>query len=67
MQGKRLDHSLISLGGTLIPSPEFPEQTGYSGKHRTVGTKLSLLVDRAGIPLAVNVARATTTMARSDS
>ncbi len=32
------------------------EQTGYSGKHRAVGTKLSLLVDRAGTPLAVSVA-----------
>src|ERR687890_542650 len=56
LQGKRLDRSLISLDGTLIPSQEFTEQTGYSGKHRAVGTKLSLLVDRAGIPLAVSVA-----------
>ena len=56
VQGKRLDRSLISLDGTLIPSNEFTEQTGYSGKHRRVGTKLSLLVDRAGIPLAVSVA-----------
>jgi len=56
VQGKRLDRSLISLDGTLIPSQEFPEQTGYSGKHRLVGTKLSLLVDRAGTPLAVSVA-----------
>jgi transposase len=31
-------------------------QTGYSGKHRAVGTKLSLLVDRAGTPIAVSVA-----------
>src|SRR5215203_2216044 len=56
VQGKRLDRSLVSLDGTLIPSQEFAEQTGYSGKHRAVGTKLSLLVDRAGIPLAVSVA-----------
>ena len=56
VQGKRLDRSLISLDGTLIPSQEFTEQTGYSGKHRVVGTKLSLLVDRAGTPLAVSVA-----------
>ena len=56
VQSKRLDRSLISLDGTLVPSQEFPEQTGYSGKHRVVGTKLSLLVDRAGIPLAVSVA-----------
>jgi transposase len=56
VQSKRLDRSLVSLDGTLIPSQEFPEQTGYSGKHRMVGTKLSLLVDRDGIPLAVSVA-----------
>jgi transposase len=56
VQGKRLDRSLVSLDGTLIPSQEFAEQTGYSGKHRLVGTKLSLLVDRAGTPLAVSVA-----------
>jgi hypothetical protein len=46
----------VSLGGTLIPSQEFTERTGYSGQHRSVGTKLSVLVDRAGIPLAVSVA-----------
>ena len=31
VQGKSLDRSLISLDGTLIPSQEFTEQTGYSG------------------------------------
>jgi transposase len=56
VQSKRLDRSLVSLDGTLIPSQEFAEQTGYSGKHRAVGTKLSLLVDRAGTPLAVSAA-----------
>jgi transposase len=56
VQSKRLDRSLVSLDGTLIPSQEFTEQTGYSGKHRLVGTKLSLLVDRVGTPLAVSVA-----------
>lgn len=56
VQSKRLDQSLVSLDGTLIPSQEFTEQTGYSGQHRAVGTKLSLLVDRAGTPLAVSVA-----------
>jgi transposase len=56
VQGKRLDRSLVSLDGTLIASQEFTEQTGYSGQHRAVGTKLSLLVDRAGTPIAVSVA-----------
>jgi transposase len=56
VQGKRLDRSLVSLDGTLIPSHQFAEQTGYSDRHRAVETKLSLLVDRAGTPLAVIVA-----------
>jgi transposase len=56
VQDKRLDRSLVSLDGTLIPSQEFTEQTGDSGKHRAVGTTLSLLVVRAGTPLAVSVA-----------
>lgn len=34
VQRKRLDRSLISLAGILIPSQEFTQQTGYSGKHR---------------------------------
>jgi transposase len=62
VQGKRVHRSLVSLDGTLIPRQEFMEQTGYSGKHRVVGTKRSLLVDRAGTPLAVSVAPANTTM-----
>src|SRR5215211_4084362 len=55
VQSKRPDRSLVSLDGTLILSQEFTEQTGYSGKHRLVGTKLSLLVDRAGTPIAISV------------
>ena len=34
VQDKRLDRSLVSLDGTLIPSQEFLEQMGYSGNHR---------------------------------
>jgi transposase len=33
VQSKRLDRSLVSLDGTLIPSQEFTEQPGYSGQH----------------------------------
>jgi hypothetical protein len=56
VQSKRLDGSLISLDGTFIPSQEFADQTGYSGKHRAVGTKQSPIVDCSGTPLAVSVA-----------
>src|SRR5829696_170777 len=38
------------------PSQEFTEQTGYSGKHHAMGTKLLLLADRAGTPIAISVA-----------
>ena len=37
MQGKCLGRFFSSLDGTLNPSQEFPEQTGYAAKHCTVG------------------------------
>jgi transposase len=43
---------VLSLDGTLIPSYEFLDTTGYSGKHRRTGVKVSALVDRCGVPLA---------------
>jgi transposase len=56
VMGKRLDLSLLCIDGTLIPSPAFEERTGYSGKHRLVGVKLSIVVDARGIPLALSLA-----------
>lgn len=52
----KLDLSLISLDGSLIPSYEFREKTGYSGKHHQTGTKISSLVDHNGLPLALTLA-----------
>jgi transposase len=46
----------LSLDGTLLSSFAFKERSGYSGKHRRVGVKASILVDATGLPLAVNVA-----------
>jgi transposase len=54
--GKRLDFSVVSIDGTLIPSYEFKEVTGYSGKHRQVGVKVSVLVDKHGTPLSFSYA-----------
>jgi transposase len=54
--GKQLDCSVVSIDGTLIPSYEFKEVTGYSGKHRLVGVKVSVLVDKHGIPLSFSYA-----------
>lgn len=56
VMGKRLDLSVVSIDGTLIPSYEFKEVTGYSGKHRKVGVKVSLLVDKFGTPLSFSYA-----------
>lgn len=46
-----LDLSLGNLDGSLVQSPKF-EATGYSGKHHRIGTNLSLVTDKQGIPLA---------------
>lgn len=53
---EKLDLKLISLDGSLIPSYEFKEKTGYSGKHHLTGTKISSLVDHNGLPLALTLA-----------
>lgn len=41
-----------AIDGTLIPSFAFSDTTSYSGKHHKVGTKVSLVVDENGLPLA---------------
>jgi transposase len=46
----------VCIDGTLLQSFEFKEKTGYSGKHKRVGVKASILVDATGIPLAVTLA-----------
>ncbi len=52
---EKLDLSLISLDGSLVPSYGFREKTGYSGKHHLTGTKISSLVDSSGLPLALTL------------
>jgi len=46
----------LSIDGTLLTSFAFKERSGYSGKHRRVGVKASILVDATGLPLAVDLA-----------
>ena len=41
-----------SIDGTLIPSFAFKDTTSYSGKHHKTGTKVSLVVEENGLPLA---------------
>lgn len=40
------------IDGTLIPSFAFQDGTSYSGKHHKTGTKVSLIVEEQGLPLA---------------
>jgi transposase len=46
----------FSIGGTLLQSFEFQDKTGYSGKHRRVGVKASLVVDATGLSLSAVLA-----------
>ena len=43
---------VVSIDGTLLPSYRFQDTTGYSGKHRLRGVKLSSVVDAKGVPIA---------------
>jgi hypothetical protein len=44
---------VVSIDGTVIPSYEFQETIGYSGKHRRIGVKISSVVDALGVPLSL--------------
>lgn len=54
-QGK-LDLSLGHLDGSLVQSPKF-QGTGYSKKHQRTGTNISLVTEKAGLPLAAVTAK----------
>ncbi|HEX8226927.1 MAG TPA: IS5 family transposase [Candidatus Saccharimonadales bacterium] len=47
-----LDPLVCQLDGSLVQAPHWRDACGYSGKHRRYGTKLSLVVDFGGTPLA---------------
>lgn len=53
---RALEIKRLSIDGTLLTSFAFKERSGYSGKHRRVGVKASILVDATGLPLAVDLA-----------
>lgn len=44
---------IASIDGSLVPSFNFFDTTGYSGKYKKTGTKISTLVDFLGTPLNV--------------
>jgi transposase len=45
-----LDLSLGNLDGSLVQSPKF-QGTGWSAKHQRIGTNISLLTEKHGLPL----------------
>lgn len=47
-----LDFSSVSIDGSLIHSYNFADTTSFSGYHNKVGTKISTVVDKLGIPLS---------------
>lgn len=49
---KKLFVKTSSIDGTLIPSFAFNDTTSYSGKHHKTGTKVSLIVEEQGVPIA---------------
>lgn len=42
-----------AMDTTMVPSFDFSSTTGWSGKHRVVGTKVSLFTDKKGLPADV--------------
>mgnify|MGYP001597934138 FL=1 len=49
----KLNLNIASIDGSLVPSFNFLDTTGYSGKYKKTGTKISTLVDFLGTPLNV--------------
>ena len=52
----KLTPETTAIDGTLVPSFAFADTTSYSGKHHKTGTKVSLIVDQNGLPLAQQTA-----------
>lgn len=49
----KLNLNITSIDGSLIQSFNFLDATGYSGKYKRTGTKISTLVDFLGIPFNI--------------
>lgn len=56
VKGTKLTPETTAIDGTLVPSFAFADTTSYSGKHHKVGTKVSLIVDQNGLPMAEQAA-----------
>ena len=49
----RLNLNIASIEGSLIQSFNFLDTTGYSGKYRKTGTKISVITDFLGTPFNI--------------
>lgn len=47
----------LSLDGSLLQSFAFKECTGYSGKHKKTGVKVSVITEGTGVPIAMVTAK----------
>ena len=54
---KHYKKELLSLDGSVIESFAFKDTTGYSGYKHKMGTKISTVANKTGIPLAVVIAK----------
>lgn len=45
-----------ALDGSLVPSYQFSQTTGYSGRHHHTGVKVSSIVEGNGLPLGIVLA-----------
>lgn len=52
-KSNKLNLNIASIDGSLIQSFNFFDTTGYSGKYKKTGTKISTLVDFPGLPMNI--------------
>jgi len=50
---RKLNLNISSIDGSLVPSFNFADTTGYSGKYKKIGTKISTLIDFLGTPFNI--------------
>lgn len=52
-KANKMNLNIASIDGSIIPSFDFLDTTGYSGKYKKTGTKISTLVDFLGTPFNI--------------
>lgn len=57
---EKVDLTIGSIDTTTVSSFEFSQMTGWDGHRKTIGTKVSLFVDKYGLPADVEFGKAST-------